>query len=100
MLSTSQKAVILSKAGVAVPPFPARRMPVQERFLQEDVSVPRAEVEADEEQRRAAQEWTAEVNNLYAGYVAARAAKSLREAEEAEALVRLRNANTSGGRRA
>jgi hypothetical protein len=95
MLSISQKAVILSKAGVTVAPFPARRLPVQERFLRNEAPVPREEVEADEEQERAAQAWEQEVNQLYVGYVAARAAKSLREAEEAEALARLRKANAS-----
>jgi hypothetical protein len=31
MPTISQQANILAKAGVAVPPFPARRLPVQER---------------------------------------------------------------------
>ncbi|HEY2254615.1 MAG TPA: hypothetical protein VGI11_03175 [Variovorax sp.] len=71
MRTTSQKAEILARAGIAVPAFPA------------------------EGESAAAERWKREIDNLFAGYVAARAARSLREAEEALQLDRLRRANCS-----
>jgi hypothetical protein len=65
MLSIQQKANILKKAGQAVPALPA------------DTSA-------------AQTEWARTVENLYVAYAAARAAKSLRESEEARQLDRLR----------
>lgn len=99
MLSTSQKAHLLSKAGVPVLPFPARRLPIQERFLQKGVYVPPEELQADEEQRVAVARWAAEVDNLYATYCLERAARSLREAHEAELLGRLGPEQAMGSKR-
>jgi hypothetical protein len=92
MLTTSQKAHILAKAGVAVPAFPARRLPVQERYLREGARVPREERDADAEQQAAARRWVEEIETRYVAHAAARAAESLRDAEEAQQLDRLRRA--------
>ncbi|SFM55696.1 hypothetical protein [Variovorax sp. OV329] len=66
MLSTQQKSQILKKAGRTAPAMPAGNGP---------------ELDA----------WKREIENLYVSYVAARAARSLRESEEAAQLDRLRN---------
>ena len=94
MLTTGQKANILAKAGVAVPAFPARRLPVQERHLLMGARKPKEERDADAEQDAAVLRWNQAVENLYVAYVAARAARSLREAQEAQQLDRLRRANS------
>jgi hypothetical protein len=93
MLTTSQKAHILARAGVAVPAFPARRLPVQERYLREGARVPQEELDADAEQRAAAERWNREIETLYVAHAAARAAKSLRDSEEAQQLDMLRRAS-------
>ncbi|HSV59263.1 MAG TPA: hypothetical protein VLJ19_10220 [Variovorax sp.] len=67
MLSVQQKATILKKAGQAVPTLPA------------------------DSDSAAHNEWARTVENLYVAYVAARAAKSLRDSEEARQLERLRH---------
>lgn len=94
MLSISQKAAILTKVGIEVPRFPARRLPIQDRYLREGAHVPYDELEADLEQRAAAERWTKVVEDLFASYTAARAAKSLRKAGQAGSLAFLRQANS------
>lgn len=78
MLSISQKENILVKAGIEVPQFPARRLPFQERYLREGVRVPQEELDADREQRLAAQEWANKIEQIFSCYAAARAEQSLR----------------------
>ena len=89
MLSTSQKAQILSKVGIAVPPFPSRRFLIEDRYLERGSQVLREEFEADEEQRAAALAWTADINTRYAAYVTERALRSLHGTHEAEQVARL-----------
>lgn len=50
MLTTSQTANILAKAGIIAPAFPARRLPVQERDLHEGARNPQQELGADAEE--------------------------------------------------
>ena len=81
MLTILQKAVILGKAGVDVPAHPV-----------DDLSTPMATgspVKAEGVSQKA-HEWARAVETLYVTYVAARAAKSLRDAEEARQSVMLR----------
>lgn len=99
MLSVSQKANILAKVGIEVPSFPVRRLPIQERFLCKGAHAPKEELEADLEQRVAAKEWEIAVENLFASYTAARAAKSLRNAEQAGNLDFLRQENSGAALR-
>jgi hypothetical protein len=94
MLTTSQKSHILAKAGLVVPPFPARRLPVQERHLLRGARAPQDELDADAEQSVAVAQWHKLVESLYVEYSAARAAKSLRESAEAERMRQLRDANS------
>ena len=68
MLTTSHKASILRKAGVAVPAQPI-----------------------DADMHVAGTGWANAIETLYVAYVAARAAKSLRDAEEARQLTMLRS---------
>jgi hypothetical protein len=84
MPTTSQQASILAKAGVQVPPFPARSLPVQERYLREGVRVPQEELDADREQRLAAADWRATVNDLYEALMAARARRVQARAESTD----------------
>ena len=72
MPSTSRQVNILLKAGVQVPPFPARRLPVQERYLREGVRIPQEELDADTAQRRAVEQWRSSVQSMYEALVAAR----------------------------
>lgn len=75
MPTVSQKAAILARAGVAVPSFPSRKL-------------------SDE----AVMEWNKKVDDMFAAYAMSRAARSLREAEEAQQLSQLRNANAQLGK--
>ena len=72
MLTLSRKEKILRKAGIAVPPFPARRLPLQERHLHTPARVPQEERDADAEQRAAVQAWKQAVNALHAAHVEGR----------------------------
>ncbi|MGJ7498448.1 hypothetical protein ACSFA8_25770 [Variovorax sp. RT4R15] len=87
------KANILTKAGIEVPAFPARRLPVQERHLIKGGRAPREELDADVEQERAVEGWKKHIETLYVAYATARAAKSLREAQEALQLDMLQRLN-------
>lgn len=78
MPSSSRQVNILLKAGVQVPPFPARRLPVQERYLREGVRVPQEELDADAEQLKAAEQWRSTVERMYQALVAARVARARR----------------------
>lgn len=78
MPSTSQQVNILVKAGAQVPPFPARSLPVQERYLREGVRVPQEELDADAAQRQAAEKWRATVESMYEALMAARVARARR----------------------
>ena len=70
MISHSKQAVVLAKAGVAVPAFPARSLPIQERYQRPGARVPQAELEADQAQRLAVAAWQAEVERLYLAHLA------------------------------
>jgi len=71
MLITSHKAEILQRAGLAVPPRP-------DACLSLDIF------------SDALLQWTQAVETMFVEYAAARAAKSLRDAEEHRQLCRLR----------
>ena len=87
MLNTTQKAGILRRTGVDVPSRPSA-------FEGTDPA------EADTARSPALVEWAAAVDRLFVSYGAARAAKGLRDAEEAQQLDRLRRmAATPVGRR-
>lgn len=65
MLSISQKESILRKAGWHVAPFPERRLPLQQRYLERNVCVPQEELEADRVHAAAVDEWRREVERDY-----------------------------------
>ena len=66
MLTLYRKEKILRKAGIPVPPFPARRLPLQERHMRDAAKVPQEERDADAEQRDAVQAWRQAVDALHA----------------------------------
>jgi hypothetical protein len=92
MLSTSQKANILSKAGIIVPLRPERRFAVEHCGISAGRAQP-ATFEVGAEDQAATLAWQASVENLYTSYVAGRAARSLRESQAAASLTLLRNAS-------
>lgn len=71
MLSTAHKADILRKAGVQIP-------------------APPADVSSGDALKAAGSHWARSVETLYVAYAAARAAKSLRDAEEIRQMDMLR----------
>ena len=88
MLSTQHKAVILRKAGIAVPSFPQGHSQRQEGDQEGEASAsPRQLVAgngdsgdaAEDAQEAAFDAWSKAVDKLYADYALARAAHSLRE---------------------
>ncbi|MEJ8852163.1 hypothetical protein [Variovorax rhizosphaerae] len=94
MLGTEQKAVILRRAGIAVPPVPRRRLPLQEGDQDGEASASHRQLvagngdaalgAADAQPTDAATDaWIKAVDKLYADYALARATHSLREAEHA-----------------
>jgi len=84
MLTTDQKEVILRRAGVAIPAFPVCSLPSQPQQQQGDPSPPsRVRLQAGAEPRTAVDQWSRTIDALFAEYSAARAARSLREADEA-----------------
>lgn len=76
MLSSNKKATILAKAGVTVPPFPARRLPVQERHLRRGLHAPAEELAADLDQRVAVRAWDNAIEGLFRAFLSDRAARS------------------------
>jgi hypothetical protein len=86
MLTTDQKETILRRAGVPVPAFPTRPLPVKGRDQPDGAKAPTNHLAEDAEKEAAAAEWVKAINALYVEYSAARAAKSLRDAEEARRL--------------
>ena len=98
MLTIDQKETILRKAGVAVPEFPAGHPGAKARGpdARDDPAV--SGKRAQSESRRAAiEQWAASIEALYVEYVARRAAKGLRDAEDARQLTLLRRAGERSG---
>jgi hypothetical protein len=95
MLTTDQKEAILRKAGVAVPEFPSDQVALRRDATYvraPDRLLGRRQADAPEASRRKAiEQWTAAIDALYVEYTARRAAKSLRDAEEARQLGRLQS---------
>ena len=81
MLTIDQKETILRRAGVTVPVFPERHPGAHPR-----------DHDAEAEHKADLQRWSEAIEVLYVQYAAARAAKSLRDAEEAARLDQLRRA--------
>ncbi|MGO4392749.1 hypothetical protein AB4Z46_15480 [Variovorax sp. M-6] len=93
MLTTDQKEAILRRAGIAVPDFPPGHANTQKRNSdQPNTSMSPEQRGAQAARRVAIEQWAATIDALYVEYVAARAAKSLRDAEEVRQLSMLRQA--------
>ena len=91
MLTTDQKETILRRAGVAVPASPARHSSDQQH--QSDAEPSLKENMQVDGRRIAAEQWARTIDTLFVEYSAARAARSLRDAEEARQLGALRRAS-------
>ena len=90
MLTTAQKETILRRAGVAVPAFPSRN--TSEQQPQADAEpILKENMQADGRQNTA-EHWVRTIDALFVEYSAARAARSLRDAEAIRQLSRLREA--------
>ncbi len=81
MLTAAQKATILRKAGIPLPPAPDSTA---------SIAPGEATAQAEAARADAADAWAATVNVAFVTYAAARAAKSLRDAEEARQMHMLR----------
>ncbi|MDM0052971.1 hypothetical protein [Variovorax sp. J22R115] len=98
MLTTDQKEAILRRAGVAVPDFPSG--PPRSKAQEPDARGNAAwsgKRSVSGSRRAAIGQWAATIDALYVEYVARRAAKSLRDAEEARQLSLLRLAGQRSG---
>jgi hypothetical protein len=94
MLTTDQKETILRGAGVATPAFPG----VLWRQQRQRNAAPgsRTNPQAGMDPGTAAKQWADAINTLFVAYSAARAAQSLRKAEEARQLGVLRQLQCQG----
>lgn len=98
MLTIDQKEAILRKSGVAVPEFPSGHPRLQARDSDAIGNLaPSGKRSASELRRAAIEQWAATIDALYVEYVARRAAKSLRDAEDARQLSMLRLAGERSG---
>lgn len=97
MLTTDQKEAILREAGVTTPVFPSPG--VLWRQQRQHVAAPgsRTNPQAGMDLGTAAKQWAHAINTLFVEYSAARAARSLRKAEEARQLSVLRQMQYRAG---
>ena len=112
MLTTDQKEAILRGAGVATPAFPSPGVLWRQQRQHDAAPGSRTNPQAGMDPGTAAKQWADAINRLFVADAAARAARSLRKAEEARQLSVLRqlqcharadtetgNAATSGARK-
>lgn len=93
MLTAAKKAFILAQAGIDVPRCPDIDGPANVHQNHDVPSPFPASNEFDVEPTPARIRWNQEIEILFVTYTAARAAKSLREAEEARQIDILRRAS-------
>jgi hypothetical protein len=96
MLTPEQKETILRKAGVAVPAIPSRNLASQQQQADGE-RIPKQNAQLDG-RHDPFEQWARAIDALFAEYTAARAAKSLRDAEEIRRLAALRQASDAGPR--
>ncbi|RZL86611.1 MAG: hypothetical protein EOP82_29325 [Variovorax sp.] len=93
MLTTDQKEAILRRAGVSVPDQPAGAADASARELEaSDVATENDGTRAPTSHQEATALWAQTIETLYVEYGARRAAKSLRDAEDARQLDALQRA--------
>jgi hypothetical protein len=90
MLSTLQKAAVLAKAGFRVPDCPMNPPALHYSVVDQAAGASSNERRTPAGQDPVAQNWSKAIETLYVAYAAARAAKSLRDAEEARQMDMLR----------
>lgn len=93
MLTTDQKEAILRRAGVVVPDFPpGHSKTIASERGAHDTSAVQAGGSASNSSREPIGPWAETIETLYVEYVARRAAKSLRDSEDARQLSTLQQA--------
>lgn len=100
MLTIDQKAAILRRTGIAVPPMPSDGVTGGETGTPSTTVPSSSDISLTPTQTNAMRQWSSAVNTAFVSYVAARAAKGLREAEEARQLCRLRQMSAKPSRAA
>ncbi|WP_200936030.1 hypothetical protein [Variovorax sp. Root411] len=90
MLTADQKEAILRGAGVATPAFPSPGVLWRQQRQHDAAPGSRTNPQAGMDTDLAAKQWAHAINTLFIAYSAARAARSLRKAEEARQLSVLR----------
>lgn len=93
MLTAQEMAFILAHAGVQVPPCPVFKLDRTVNPTHRNQHDHMLKSEYAVEIAQTVREWNYEVASLYATYMAARAAKTLRDAESARQMTLLRLAN-------
>jgi hypothetical protein len=93
MLTAQEMAFILAHAGIQVPPCPIFKLDGTINPTHRNQLDHLLKSECALELVQAVREWNYEVASLYAAYMAARAAKTLRDAESARQMTLLRLAN-------
>jgi hypothetical protein len=93
MLTLNEKASILTQIGIQVPVLPTSCMTSQEQHFPHRVGHSLQDSEADTENIQSLTRWRHEIDILYVIYTASRAAKGLRQAEQARQMAVLRHAN-------
>lgn len=96
MLTTDQKEAILRGAGVATPAFPSPGVLWRQQRQHDAAPGSRTNAQAGMDPGTAAKQWADAINTLFVAYSAARAARSLRKAEEARQLGVLRQLQCHG----
>ena len=90
MLTIDQKEAILRWAGVSTPAFPSPGVLWRQQRQHDAAPSSRTNPHAVLDPGTAAKQWAHAINTLFVAYSAARAAQSLRKAEEARQLSALR----------
>jgi hypothetical protein len=90
MLTVEQKATILAKAGSEVPPFPHPASTHTESLTATNSEAFLKEHHTEVQQASAVTRWKHDIDVLFSYYMAARAAKTLRDAESTRLLATLR----------
>ncbi|MBD9665554.1 hypothetical protein J2W37_002406 [Variovorax paradoxus] len=97
MLTIDQKEAILRWAGVSTPAFPSPGVLWRQQRQHDAAPSSRTNPHAVLDPGTAAKQWAHAINTLFVAYSAARAARSLRKAEEARQLSVLRQLQCHAG---
>lgn len=70
MLTTYRQEAALRRANVQIPKYPMRRLPFNDKYVEEGIPLPQEEIDADVELQQAVECWMKTVDDLYFKHVA------------------------------